>query len=358
MAKKTILSAENISVGFKVRSSELRAIRNVSLELKEQETLAIVGESGSGKSVLTKTFTGMLESNGAITGGTIRYQDKILSDLKKDSEWDGIRGKEIATIFQDPMTSLNPIKTIGSQISEVIIKHQKKSPKEAKQMAIDLMNRTGIPYAEKRYDDYPFQYSGGMRQRIVIAIALACRPKILICDEPTTALDVTIQAQILDLIRELQEEYKFTTIFITHDLGVVASIADRVAVMYAGQIVETGTVEDIYYNPQHPYTWSLLSSLPQLGNRGDQLYSVPGTPPSLYKDIKGDAFAPRSSYAMEIDFAEEPPMFQVSETHFAKTWLLDPRAPKAEKPEIIQNLHEKMVALLKAPAGGIEDVER
>ena len=358
MAKKTILSAENISVGFKVRSSELRAIRNVSLELKEQETLAIVGESGSGKSVLTKTFTGMLESNGAITGGTIRYQDKILSDLKKDSEWDGIRGKEIATIFQDPMTSLNPIKTIGSQISEVIIKHQKKSPKEAKQMAIDLMNRTGIPYAEKRYDDYPFQYSGGMRQRIVIAIALACRPKILICDEPTTALDVTIQAQILDLIRELQEEYKFTTIFITHDLGVVASIADRVAVMYAGQIVETGTVEDIYYNPQHPYTWSLLSSLPQLGNRGDQLYSVPGTPPSLYKDIKGDAFAPRSSYAMEIDFAEEPPMLQVSETHFAKTWLLDPRAPKSEKPEIIQNLHEKMVALLKAQAGGIEDVER
>lgn len=358
MAKKTILSAENISVGFKVRSSELRAIRNVSLELKEQETLAIVGESGSGKSVLTKTFTGMLESNGAITGGTIRYQDKILSDLKKDSEWDGIRGKEIATIFQDPMTSLNPIKTIGSQISEVIIKHQKKSPKEAKQMAIDLMNRTGIPYAEKRYDDYPFQYSGGMRQRIVIAIALACRPKILICDEPTTALDVTIQAQILDLICELQEEYKFTTIFITHDLGVVASIADRVAVMYAGQIVETGTVEDIYYNPQHPYTWSLLSSLPQLGNRGDQLYSVPGTPPSLYKDIKGDAFAPRSSYAMEIDFAEEPPMFQVSETHFAKTWLLDPRAPKSEKPEIIQNLHEKMVALLKAQAGGIEDVER
>lgn len=358
MAKKTILSAENISVGFKVRSSELRAIRNVSLELKEQETLAIVGESGSGKSVLTKTFTGMLESNGAITGGTIRYQDKILSDLKKDSEWDGIRGKEIATIFQDPMTSLNPIKTIGSQISEVIIKHQKKSTKEAKQMAIDLMNRTGIPYAEKRYDDYPFQYSGGMRQRIVIAIALACRPKILICDEPTTALDVTIQAQILDLIRELQEEYKFTTIFITHDLGVVASIADRVAVMYAGQIVETGTVEDIYYNPQHPYTWSLLSSLPQLGNRGDQLYSVPGTPPSLYKDIKGDAFAPRSSYAMEIDFAEEPPMFQVSETHFAKTWLLDPRAPKSEKPEIIQNLHEKMVALLKAQAGGIEDVER
>lgn len=345
MGKKTILSAENVSVEFKVRSSHLRAIRNVSLELKDQETLAIVGESGSGKSVLTKTFTGMLESNGSITGGTVRYQDKILSDLKKDAEWEGIRGKEIATIFQDPMTSLNPIKTIGSQISEVIVKHQKKSVKEAREMAIDLMVRTGIPYAKDRYDDYPFQYSGGMRQRIVIAIALACRPKILICDEPTTALDVTIQAQILDLIRELQEEYKFTTIFITHDLGVVASIADRVAVMYAGQIVETGTVEEIYYTPQHPYTWSLLSSLPQLGNRGDQLYSVPGTPPSLYKELKGDAFAPRSSYAMAIDFEQEPPMFQITDTHFAKTWLLDPRAPKAEKPEIIQNLHEKMVAL-------------
>lgn len=358
MDKKTILSAENISVGFKVRSSELRAIRNVSLELKEQETLAIVGESGSGKSVLTKTFTGMLEANGAITSGTIRYKDKILSGLKKDEEWEGIRGKEIATIFQDPMTSLNPIKTIGSQISEVIIKHQKKSAKEAKKMAIDLMIRTGIPLAEKRYDDYPFQYSGGMRQRIVIAIALACRPNILICDEPTTALDVTIQAQILDLIRELQAEYNFTTIFITHDLGVVASIADRVAVMYAGQIVETGTVEEIYYTPQHPYTWSLLSSLPQLGNRGDELYSVPGTPPSLYKDIVGDAFAPRSPYAMAIDFEEEPPMFQITETHFAKTWLLDPRAPKAEKPEIIQNLHEKMLALQEEPQtiGGNENV--
>lgn len=345
MAKQTILTAENVSVSFKVRSSELRAIRNVSLELKEEETLAIVGESGSGKSVLTKTFTGMLEANGSITGGTIKYHDKILSDLKKDEDWEGIRGKEIATIFQDPMTSLNPIKTIGSQISEVIIKHQKKSAKEAKQIAIDLMDRTGIPFAAKRYDDYPFQYSGGMRQRIVIAIALACRPKILICDEPTTALDVTIQAQILDLIRELQAEYKFTTIFITHDLGVVASIADKVAVMYAGQIIESGTVEEIFYNPQHPYTWSLLSSLPQLGTRGDHLYSVPGTPPSLYKEIKGDAFAPRSAYAMDIDFNEEPPMFQVSDTHFAKTWLLDPRAPKAEKPEIIQNLHEKMVAL-------------
>lgn len=345
MEKETVLSVENLSVGFTVRNRELKAIRNVSLEIKEQETLAIVGESGSGKSVLTKTFTGMLEQNGHITNGTIRYHDKVLSDLTKDKQWEGIRGKEIATIFQDPMTSLNPIKTIGSQISEVIIKHQGKDKKEAKRMAIELMKRTGIPDAEKRYEEYPFQYSGGMRQRMVIAIALACRPKVLICDEPTTALDVTIQAQILDLIRELQEEYKFTTIFITHDLGVVAAIADKVAVMYSGQIIETGTVEDIFYNAKHPYTWALLSSLPQLSQKGDELYSVPGTPPSLYKDIAGDAFAPRNPYAMEIDFKQEPPMFQVSDTHFAKTWLMDPRAPQVEKPAAIQNLHEKLVAL-------------
>lgn len=345
MEKATVLSVENLSVGFTVRNRELKAIRNVSLEIKEQETLAIVGESGSGKSVLTKTFTGMLEQNGKITNGTIKYQDKILSDLKKDKEWEGIRGKEIATIFQDPMTSLNPIKTIGSQIAEVIIKHQGKNKKEARDMAIDLMKRTGIPNAEQRYNEYPFQYSGGMRQRMVIAIALACRPKVLICDEPTTALDVTIQAQILDLIRELQEEYKFTTIFITHDLGVVAAIADKVAVMYSGQIIETGTAEDIFYNARHPYTWALLSALPQLSQKGEELYSVPGTPPSLYKDIEGDAFAPRNPFAMEVDFKKEPPMFQVSDTHFAKTWLMDPRAPQVEKPQAIQNLHEKLVAL-------------
>ena len=343
MTEKTILNVENISVSFMVRNRELKAIRNVSLELKESETLAIVGESGSGKSVLTKTFTGMLEANGRVTSGTITYNGKVLTDLKKDKDWEGIRGKEIATIFQDPMTSLNPIKTIGSQIAEVVVKHQGASKKDAKKIAIDLMDRTGIPNAAARYGEYPFQYSGGMRQRIVIAIALACRPKILICDEPTTALDVTIQAQILDLIKQLQEEYQFTTIFITHDLGVVASIADRVAVMYSGQIIETGLVEEVFYNPKHPYTWSLLSSLPQLGNRGDELFSIPGAPPSLYKEIVGDAFAPRNPFAMKIDFEQEPPMFKVSDTHFAKTWLLDPRAPHAEKPSLIQNLHEHFV---------------
>lgn len=341
--EKTILKVDDLSVNFQVRGRTLKAIHHVSLELKDQETLAIVGESGSGKSVLTKTFTGMLESNGQIPNGTILYNGQRLDKLKTDKDWDGIRGKEIATIFQEPMTSLDPIKTIGSQISEVIVKHQKKSASAAKQEAIELMTRAGIPNAEKRYDDYPFEYSGGMRQRIVIAIALACHPKILICDEPTTALDVTIQAQILRLIADLQKEFHFTTIFITHDLGVVAAIADRIAVMYSGRIIEVGTCDEIFYDPKHPYTWSLLSSLPQLAQRGSELYSIPGTPPSLYSDIVGDAFAERDPYAMKVDFKAEPPMFQVSPTHYAKTWLLDPRAPKVEKPALIQDLHERMV---------------
>ncbi len=281
--EKSVLSAKNITVKFNVRDRVLTAIRNISLDLYENETLAIVGESGSGKSVLTKTFTGMLDSNGFVANGEIEYNEKNLLELKNDREWEGIRGAEIATVFQDPMTSLNPIRTIGSQITEVIIKHQKKSNGEAKKLAIELMEKTGIPNAKERFNEYPFQYSGGMRQRIVIAIALACRPKILICDEPTTALDVTIQAQILTLIKSLQEEFSFATIYITHDLGVVASVADRVAVMYAGQVIEYGTAEDIFYNSKHPYTWSLLSSMPQLGIKGESLSMIPGTPPSLYK---------------------------------------------------------------------------
>ena len=240
------------------------------------------------------------------------------------------------------MTSLNPIRTIGSQISEVIEKHQGIPHEEAKAQAIELMEKVGIPDAANRFDEYPFQYSGGMRQRIVIAIALSCHPKILICDEPTTALDVTIQAQIIKLIKELQRELKFTTIYITHDLGVVANVADRVGVMYAGQIIEYGTAEEVFYDPQHPYTWALLSSLPQLGVKGEDLYYITGTPPSLFNKIQGDAFAPRNPHALKIDFIKEPPMFQVSETHFAKTWLLDPRAPKLEKPEAIQDLHGKI----------------
>ena len=342
--KNVILSARDIVVEFDVRDRVLTAIRNVSLDLVEGEVMALVGESGSGKSVLTKTFTGMLEENGRIANGTINYRGQELTELKSNKDWEEIRGAKIATIFQDPMTSLDPINTIGSQITEVIIKHQGKSAKEAREIAIDYMEKVGIPEAERRFDEYPFQYSGGMRQRIVIAIALACRPDILICDEPTTALDVTIQAQIIDLLKSLQKEYNFTTIFITHDLGVVASIADKVAVMYAGEIVEFGKVEEIFYDPRHPYTWSLLSSLPQLSTSKGDLYSIPGTPPSLYSPVKGDAFALRSDYAMQIDFEEHPPVFKVSDTHWAKTWLLHEDAPKVNKPEIIDNLHEKIIA--------------
>lgn len=266
-----------------------------------------------------------------------------LAKIKLAKDWGKIRGRKIATVFQDPMTSLNPILTIGKQITSVIMKHQKCSEAAAREKALDLMNKVGIPNAEKRFDDYPFQYSGGMRQRIVIAIALSCQPKILICDEPTTALDVTIQAQILRLIKDLQKEFHYTIVFITHDLGVVANIADRVAVLYAGQIVELGTVEDIFYDPKHPYTWALLSSLPQLAQKNTELYSIKGTPPSLYNTITGDAFAPRNPYCMKIDTLQEPPMFRVSESHFAKTWLLDPRSPKIEKPEMIRDIHEKLM---------------
>ena len=262
--------------------------------------------------------------------------------IKLAEDWQKIRGRRIATVFQDPMTSLNPVITIGNQIKTVILKHQKCSDAEARERTIDIMRKVGIPDPETRFDDYPFEYSGGMRQRIVIAIALSCQPKILICDEPTTALDVTIQAQIIRLIKDLQKELGFTTVYITHDLGVVANVAERVAVLYAGQIVEIGTVEEIFYDPRHPYTWALLSSLPQLSTKGSDLFSIPGTPPSLYNKIVGDAFAPRNQYAMAIDLVEEPPMFQVSETHFAKTWLLDPDAPKVEAPENIRNLHEKI----------------
>ena len=266
-----------------------------------------------------------------------------LANIRDGRDWSQIRGTKIATVFQDPMTSLNPIITIGKQITSVIMKHQDCTENEARLRALDLMDKVGIPNPEARFDDYPFQYSGGMRQRIVIAIALSCQPKILICDEPTTALDVTIQAQILKLLKDLQKEFNYTIVFITHDLGVVANIADRVAVLYAGQIVEVGTVEEVFYDPRHPYTWALLSSLPQLAERNTTLYSITGTPPSLYNSIVGDAFAPRNPYCMKIDTLEEPPMFKVTDTHYAKTWLLHPDAPKVEKPEGIQNIHEKLV---------------
>ena len=359
--KKVLLSVRDLHIKFRVRGSVLSAIRGVSLDLYEGESIAIVGESGSGKSVLTKAFAGMLETNGYIHQGSIifnndelaakrpKYFSKTptqgvdLAKLKSGRDWTHIRGGRIATVFQDPMTSLDPIVPIGKQITSVILKHQNCSQAQARARALELMKKVGISNAESRFDDYPFQYSGGMRQRIVIAIALSCQPKILICDEPTTALDVTIQAQILKLIKDLQKEFGYTVVFITHDLGVVANIADRVAVMYAGQVVEQGTVEEIFYDPRHPYTWALLSSLPQLAQKNRKLYSITGTPPSLYNEIVGDAFAPRNPYCLKVDTLTEPPMFRVSDTHYAKTWLLDPRAPKVEKPDSIQNIHEKLM---------------
>ncbi len=353
---EVIAHVNDLVVRFQVRNKTLTAIRHISLDIYKGETLAIVGESGSGKSVFTKCFTGMLEANGSIDEKSeILYGGIDLSKIKKNEDWLSIRGKRIATIFQDPMTSLDPLRKIGSQISEVITLHRGLDKKEAKEEAIRLLKRVGIKEPEKRYDDYPFQYSGGMRQRVVIAIALACKPDILICDEPTTALDVTIQAQILNLIKDLKKEYGFTVLFITHDLGVVAEIADRVAVCYAGQIIELGTVDDIFYDPKHPYTWSLLSSLPQLGEKGENLYSISGTPPSLFNEIKGDAFAPRNPYAMAVDFVKEPPMFQVSETHFAKTWLLDERAPKTLRPAIVDEIHDRVSKIYQ---GGIHHEEK
>ncbi len=319
------------------------------IKLRKAFKLAMqTGEDLNNPDVLNKIFEvatfrveyrSLDEEKGILHGYAIIDCAKV----KYTEDWQKIRGRRIATVFQDPMTSLNPIIPIGKQIMTVILKHQKCSKEEAKRRTLDIMGKVGIPEPEKRFDDYPFEYSGGMRQRIVIAIALSCQPKILICDEPTTALDVTIQAQIIKLIKDLQHELGFTTVYITHDLGVVANVAERVAVLYAGQIVELGSVEDIFYDPRHPYTWALLSSLPQLSEKGTDLFSIPGTPPSLYNKIKGDAFAPRNRYAMKIDLEEEPPMFQVSETHYAKTWLLDPRSPKIDKPVSIQNLHEKML---------------
>ena len=430
MEKKKVIEVKDLSLGFVTRGHKSHVLRDIYLDIYEGETLAIVGESGSGKSVFTKTFTGMLDANGFISSGSIMFEGLDLVQLKDNNSWLKIRGRKISTIFQDPMTSLNSLFSIGYQISEVLrlhsaptkeelkewkitqrankkilrdkfvtmskeeisdyhenkrlekhslyvkiynellAKQEKKvnfftklglksearihtyyqisgkphglTRREAKQEAIKLLKKVQIPNAERRYKDYPFQYSGGMRQRVVIAIALACRPKVLICDEPTTALDVTVQSQILQLIKELQKEYNWTTIFITHDLGVVANIADRIAVMYGGEIVEYGTAEDIFYRPAHPYTWALLSSLPQLGSKDEPLSFIPGNPPSFANEIIGDPFAERNKYALRIDSLVNPPMVKISETHNAKTWLLDKRAPKVEPPKVIRELRERM----------------
>ena len=340
MNREIILSAKNVEIAFNLRGRTLKAIRKCSLDLYQGETLAIVGESGSGKSVFTKSFLGMLDANGSIVGGTIEYHGVDISKYKTERQWLTIRGKKISMVMQDPMTSLNPLMTVGKQLQESIERNQGLRGRAAKAEAIAMLEKVGIPDAKKRYHQYPHEFSGGMRQRVVIAIAVACHPEILICDEPTTALDVTIQAQILKLIRDLQKEYNMTVIYITHDLGVVANVADRVAVMYAGQIVEYGMVEEIFYDAWHPYTWALMSSLPQYGVKGEDLPSIEGTPPNLFYQVQGDAFAPRNKRPLEIDFVEEPPYFEISPIHQAKTWYLDPRAPKIQQPEIFRKLRE------------------
>lgn len=336
-SRKELLQVRELETTFFTDDGAIPAVDHISFSLKEGEILGIVGESGCGKSVTSLSIMGLVPSPpGKITSGEILLDGKDLTKLSQ-KEMRKIRGQEIAMIFQEPMTSLNPLFTIGNQLTEAILIHHKSwSKKKASARAVEMMKLVGLPRAEELLKEYPHQLSGGMRQRVMIAMALVCDPKILIADEPTTALDVTIQAQILELMKEIQKKSNTSIIFITHDLGVVANVADRVAVMYAGQIVEYGTVEDIFYNPKHPYTWGLLGSMPDLNNSTDELLmAIPGSPPNLIDPPKGDAFAPRNEFAMKIDFEMEPPMFQVSETHFAKTWLLHPDAPKMPLPDAV-----------------------
>lgn len=335
---EVLLSINDLVVKFNLRGQILTAIRGVSLDVYKNETLAIVGESGAGKSVLMKNLNGLLDKNGWVDSGSIKYNDEDLAKLKTEKDWQHLRGKHIAMVMQDPMTSLNPVKTIGWQIAEALRYNQKLKGAAAKKRMIELLVDVGITDPERRAAQYPHEFSGGMRQRAVIAIALACNPRILICDEPTTALDVTIQAQILRLINDLKQKYGLTLIYITHDLGVVANVADRVAVMYAGDIVEIGLCEEIFFDPKHPYTWALLSSLPQLGERKGELYAIKGTPPNLFFPVQGDAFAPRNPNPLKVDFEYRPPYFSVSGTHKARTWLLDQRAPKIPPPAAIKGI--------------------
>ncbi len=330
--KEKILQVKDLTVSFNTYAGKVQAVRGVNFDLYKGETLAIVGESGSGKSVTNRAIMGILANTASIEKGEAIYKGKNLFSLS-EKEWEKVRGKEISMIFQDPLSALNPVVKVGKQIAEIFLLKHKLNKKDAKEKSLELMKSVGIINAEKRYEQYPFQFSGGMRQRIVIAIALASNPEILICDEPTTALDVTIQAQVLKLIEKMQEERGLSTIFITHDLGVVAHIADRVAVMYAGKLVEYGKSEEIFFDPRHPYTWSLMSSMPDMDiEEGEELPVIQGTPPNMLIPPKGDAFAERNPYAIEIDYKMEPPMFKITDTHFAATWLLHPKAPIMKMP--------------------------
>ncbi len=351
-----ILQVKDLSISFNTFAGKVNAIRGVDFELCRGEAVAIVGESGSGKSVTVKSILGIRSKNEIVDKGEILFTYKAengqecTENLLKLSDRDlqkRIRGRHIALVFQDPLTSLNPTMTIGAQIAESVVKRRKVHLAEAKKRAIELLDEVGIPNPAERYGNYPHQLSGGMRQRVVIAIALACEPDLLICDEPTTALDVTVQAKILDLIRDIQKRKHLTVIYITHDLGVVARVADKVMVMYAGKLVEKGTADDIFYEPAHPYTWGLLLSVPDMENPKAKLYTIPGSPPNLLHMPKGDAFAPRNSYALGIDFEKEPPMFRINEHHSAATWLLHPEAPKVERPKALQERINHMMEEVK-----------
>ena len=334
MDRQPIISAKDVEITFSLRGKKLNAIRKCSLDLYDGETLAIVGESGSGKSVFTKTFVGMLDVNGKITGGSIMYEGRDMTKFT-EKDWLGVRGKKIAMVMQDPMTSLNPLKKIGKQIQESIEHHQGLKGEAAKKAAIEMLAKVGIPDPERRYEQYPHEFSGGMRQRVVIAIAAACRPQILICDEPTTALDVTIQAQILELMQDLRKKLGMSIIMITHDLGVVASMCEKIAVMYAGHIVEYGTTDEIFYQPGHEYTKGLINSIPKLNTaEHERLVPIEGTPVDLLNPPAGCPFAPRCKNCMKICLSKMPPRTELSDTHYTYCWLQQKAAfEKGEKAE-------------------------
>lgn len=347
---KAILAVKNLDISFRTNAGTVHAIRGVTFDMEKGETVAIVGESGSGKSVSCKAIMGLLDSNATVNSGEILYEytdengqtQKVdLLKMSKKQLRQKINGQHIAMVFQDPMTSLDPTMPIGKQIMEGILIHKKTTKEAARARALELLRLVGINDAEKRFRNYPHQLSGGMRQRVVIAIALAADPDVLICDEPTTALDVTIQAKILELIKDIQKKMGLSVIYITHDLGVVAKVADYVDVMYAGKIIEVGNVNEIFYDPKHPYTWGLLSAMPDLDTDDERLYSIPGSPPNLLHEPPGDAFADRNPFALAIDKKAAPPFFRVSPTHIAATWLLHPDAPKIEMPKELQQRLER-----------------
>lgn len=318
---KNILEINNLKTVFKSRGQEVQAVRGVSFSVGESEIVGLVGESGSGKSVTMKAVLGILPENAEISSDSMKLNGTELSGLSEE-EYRKLRGKDMTMIFQDPMTALNPLLKVGKQLEEVILRHSKCSKEEAKKKAVEMLGKVGIPTPEQRVKQYPHEFSGGMRQRVLIAMALACEPKLLIADEPTTALDVTIQAQILDLLKELKEEYQTSIVLITHDMGVVATVCSKIAIMYGGLIMETGTADEIFYNPKHPYTKALLRAIPSLDlKEGERLQSIEGLPPSLIDPPKGCPFAERCEYANEKCKNEIPKYHQFSETHRSMCFL-------------------------------------